>query len=306
MSNSPLLRLPPEIRNQIMLLVLRPGHIYLHQKLTFNERMRRQGTLPERVSLESKGSNSGPNVLATCRQLYRECHEIYYSSNIFHIPTNSIMIMQPNHRALVQHVGLRLSLLDVMPSKTEEVETLAKDVEQRAEDTIYVLDMSQAYPLCCAAVLLGVWLSSISSIQKSFPGLKTLYVEIRTQVEPLRLLRLAIAAKHINSPIGYRFKSFEYHRDEELTRLKRKWHEEYRLGRDLGVFLDFGANQAVDNIYYYNTFNPGSWASFKDSINADSAKNYDDEILGGGAWSRMGWENWKERINEVAESVEVV
>ena len=305
-SNSPLLRLPPEIRNQIMLLVLRPGHIYLHQTLTFNERICRQGIMPERVNLMSKGSNSGPNVLATCRQLYRECHEIYYSSNVFHIPTSSIKIMQPNHRALVQHVGLSLSLLDVMPSKTEEIETLAKGVQERSGDPSYISENSEIYSLCCGAVLLGVWLSNISSIQESFPGLKTLYVEIRAHTEPQMLLRLAIAAENINSPVGYSFKSFDYLRDEELARLKRKWYEKLRLDRDLGVFLDFGSHQLVERIYYDMTFRPGSWATFKDSINADSVKDYDDEILGEGAWSWAGWEAWKKRINEVAELVEVV
>ena len=291
-----------------MRLVLRPGHLYLHQKLTVNKRMRRRETLPARVSLESKSSNSGPDVLATCRQLYQEWHEFYYSSNVFHIPTSSIMIMQQSHRPLVQHVGLRLSLSDVIPSKTEEVETLAgalADIIQLIATPAHINHI--IFPLCFAAVLLEIWLSNISSIQESFSGLKTLSIEIRTQVEPQRLLRLVTAAKTINSSeMGYRFSAFDNCRADQIIALKRKWREQDRLDGNLGVFLDFAAKQVHDKLYCDIPLRTGTWAKFKDSADADFVKEYDDAILGRDTWSYDAWDKWEKRINAITELVEIV
>ena len=307
-SNSPLLGLPPEIRNQFMRLVLHPGHIYLCQNTTLIKRTRRQETLPARVTIESRSSNSGPDVLATCRQLYREWHEFYYSSNVFHIPNSSIMIMQPNHRALIQHFGLRLSLLDVIPSKTEEVETLADALVERAQVTMNPEGKENIiYPLCCAAVLLGVWLSNISSIQESFPELKTICFEIQTQVEPQRLLRLVTAAKDMNSPANeYRLESSDNSRARGLSELKRKWREQYRLDVNIGAFLDFAVEQALEKVSREILLRTGTWQLFKDSVDADFVRKYDDEILGQENWSYQGWEKWGEWINAITESVEVV
>ena len=305
--NSPLLRLPPEIRNQIMLLVLHPGHIYLHQMTIFNKRMLRQGTLPTRVTSEFKSSNSGPGLLATCRQLYREWHEFYYSSNVFHIPTSSIKTMQPNHRALVQHVGFRLSLSDIIPSKTEEVERLTEVLAEESKNIMGLEGKENIlYPLCCAAVLLEAWLSNILSIQESFSELKTLCIEIRTQVEPQRLLRLVIAAKNINTPrTGYRFRALDLNNGREFRRLKRKWHEQYRLDVNVGGFLDFAVQQALGKVSRDIPLRTGTWANFKDSVDADFVKKYDNEILGHETWSYQGWEKWEERIDASAVSVEL-
>ncbi|CAF9937721.1 MAG: hypothetical protein HETSPECPRED_000629 [Heterodermia speciosa] len=315
-SNSALLELPPEIRNQIMRLVLHPGHIYLHQKLTVNKRvhrqenlsMRRQEGLPARFSLESRSSNSGPEVLATCRQLYREWHGFYYSSNTFHIPTSSIMLMQPKHRALIRHVGLRLSLLDAIPSKNEEIETLARGLEKGSEMLMTInpaFKENVIYPLCFPAVLLGAWLSNISFIRESFPGLKTMCIEIRTQEEPQRLLRLIVPAKNVNSWTGYRFKIFKKCAIPDFTRLRLKC-EEHRLDVNIGVFLDFAVHQAHSKVERDIALGTGTWAQFKDSVDADFLKKYDDEILGGDIWSWTGWSKSKEWINAHTETAEVV
>ena len=314
-SNSPLLGLPPEIRNQIIRPVLHPRHIYPHQITTFNKRMLKKGTSPAKVTLESTSSNSGPGVLATCRQLYTEWHEFYYSSNVFHIPTSSIMIMQPNHRALIQHVGLRLSLSDVISSKTEEVEALAEAVA-KASEAIMNSEVKECtvFPLCCAAVLLGEWLSNISSIQESFSGLKSVCIKIRTQVEPHRLLRLVTAAKDIHSlRTGYRFKFLNFHsgsvhlyENQELIRLKRKWQGQYRLNAKVGCFLDFAAHQALNKVIHDIPHRTGTWAKFKDSFDAEFVKKYDDEILTERVLSYWSWGIWQPRIEPITESVESV
>ncbi|KAL8792686.1 MAG: hypothetical protein Q9195_004746 [Heterodermia aff. obscurata] len=293
-----------------MRLVLCPGHIYLHQKLIVKKRLRGQEILPDRFSFESKSANSGPDVLATCRQLYQEWHAFYYSSNVFHIPTSSIMIMKPNHRALIRHVGLRLSLLDVIPSKTEEIEALAKRIEERAllkkrieERAAPFMPLEQElYSRCCAAILLGVWLSNISSIRESFPGLKTICLEITTRREPQRLLRVGIPAKIFNSWIGYRFEFFNDNVDPEyvpeLASLEREYYEKYRLDMNTGVFLDFAAKHACWKVYYDMLRVTGTWANFKESVDDDLMRKDWGRILVG--------EWWKERINPITETVEVV
>lgn len=67
MDNSPLMRLPPELRNRIYDLV-----VIESQPITISIRKRRFGT-PMRP----------PALLHNCRQLRAEASPVYYSSNIF-------------------------------------------------------------------------------------------------------------------------------------------------------------------------------------------------------------------------------
>ena len=69
------LSLPGEIRNQIMDLVLVPGHIYLDWHFR-----------PRKLD----GLRSGVQIMATCRQVYEEARGVYYSKNVLHLSPESI------------------------------------------------------------------------------------------------------------------------------------------------------------------------------------------------------------------------
>lgn len=62
----------------------------------------------------------GFQILATCRQAYREGVDRYYSENIFYLAPGHcehslrfLEVIQPCHRALLRHLAIRLSLLDI-------------------------------------------------------------------------------------------------------------------------------------------------------------------------------------------------
>ncbi|KAL8792672.1 MAG: hypothetical protein Q9195_004732 [Heterodermia aff. obscurata] len=114
----PYLPLPPELRNKILSLALTGGHVYL-----------RSSSSPQELSHKPTSVNSNfestlaVNLLATCRQAYNEGRMMFYSENVFHLPpgrweemSNVLTNIKPEHLALIKHIVIRLSLLDLRSS----------------------------------------------------------------------------------------------------------------------------------------------------------------------------------------------
>ncbi|KAL8822070.1 MAG: hypothetical protein Q9191_007190 [Dirinaria sp. TL-2023a] len=111
-STFPYLTLPPEIRNKIMRYALVPGKIYLHNP---HHRPRRAN-----ISPPQSPPISAFQLLGTCKQIYREGITLFYSENTFFLAPgllkytsfffNSVILT--NHRSMIRHLGLRLSLED--------------------------------------------------------------------------------------------------------------------------------------------------------------------------------------------------
>ena len=112
-----------------MSLALTGGHVHLRSK-SYSVKLRSHRP-PE---ITSNASSPAVNFLATCQQAYKEGHKMYYSENTFHMPPGSLEEMtlllnniRPECLAMMKHVELNFSLLDLTPSVLKEVEAnLAK------------------------------------------------------------------------------------------------------------------------------------------------------------------------------------
>ena len=103
MSPIDLLSIPPDIRNQITDLVLKPGHIHF-----------------PKADAKVKSSYPGFQLLAANHQTYSEGHLQFYSDNIFHLPAGLIRHTeqafaryQPKHLALIRYVTTDCGLHDL-------------------------------------------------------------------------------------------------------------------------------------------------------------------------------------------------
>ena len=107
--------LPRELRDKIMTYALQPGDIYLPSNSA------------------SKMTNSGVQLLATCRQAYAEGYELYYRGNTFHLGPCSFTGMkqileayQPKHIAIVPRLTIECSIKDVSSEHIEEMKKTAE------------------------------------------------------------------------------------------------------------------------------------------------------------------------------------
>lgn len=144
-----ILKLAPEIRNQILQFVLAPGDIYLpakpsriitkaHRKLRAKdpiEAVVKRITYPylSKVLKEHQASQQGKlrygcQVLATCKQLYCEGYAVFYSLNTFHLAPGPLSTsidyfdqLQPQHKALIKHVSVDLGIADMTPKLLSEL-----------------------------------------------------------------------------------------------------------------------------------------------------------------------------------------
>ena len=105
--------LPSEIRNSIMHFILVPGSILLRRPHDHYERA------------------SSAQFLATCRQAYEEGHAIFYGLNTFYMVPGSLKhtlryfeILRPEHRALIQTLGIEFTLEDADVTWSEPAEEM--------------------------------------------------------------------------------------------------------------------------------------------------------------------------------------
>ena len=104
---------------------LTPGEVYLATK---TDPANWTGSKTSTCGCE--GPTSGFQILATCKQLYMEGHEVYYASNNFHLPPGPVEgflkwyeALRPNHRDLIRSVTIDFSILDLTPSVLEQCES---------------------------------------------------------------------------------------------------------------------------------------------------------------------------------------
>ena len=158
--------LPPEIRNQIMRLVLVPGQIHIRPSIVaklnaqylamqpsvlakpffliktaiVNKVSAFVDWIPMKVSRSPKevkpsSAKSGCQLLATCRQVYHEGHVWFYSLNTFYIPRGPLSHtldyfnkLQPNHRALMKTIGIRFGLQDLTSRVLEAIDRQGEEL----------------------------------------------------------------------------------------------------------------------------------------------------------------------------------
>ena len=115
-SSFPYLALPPEIRNKIMRYTLVPGKVYLRNPCLGNPSLG-----PFTAGVFRQTSTSGFQLLATCKQIYREGIAMFYGENTFYLPPGLLKhtevffdeVLSTGHRNMVRHLGIRFSLDDL-------------------------------------------------------------------------------------------------------------------------------------------------------------------------------------------------
>ena len=120
-TQSPLFRLPAELRKEIWSHVLACGEVHLSKSVSLlSSETQKRFTLP-------RNSESYPQLLRTCHQAYDEGHEQFYSSNTFFISLANVKDGRgdlgdplsrwtPDHMAIIKTLGIEFSLAE-MPTK---------------------------------------------------------------------------------------------------------------------------------------------------------------------------------------------
>ena len=97
-------------------LVLVPGDVYPCRSVS-------------KTSSDTKAnvvSPPGIQLLATCKQAYNEGHELFYSSNAFHLPPTMTFEwsngLQAKHKAMVKRINITLGLDDLTVTTLKEVD----------------------------------------------------------------------------------------------------------------------------------------------------------------------------------------
>ena len=164
--SSSYLPFPPELRRKILSLALTGGHVYLRSSFSSQK-------LSHKPTLVNPTFKSTPAVhlLATCRQAYDEGHVMFYSENVFHLPLGRfeevlkvLAKIEPEHLALMKHVVLRLSLLDLTPSVLLGMQEESPSSFPNGEKI--------------SAALYGMWLAKLNHVQKYLRNLNEARVRL--------------------------------------------------------------------------------------------------------------------------------
>lgn len=198
------LSLPGEIRNQIMLLAIGPGDVYLLPKdcdllpgyLWKQYLTDTSGCVP----WESDGFHIFPKerrrlaglplaMLATCQQVYLEARHVPYAKNTFHLApgslshtTSRIQMISPQDFNMISTLCLDLSMADLDPVTMESIllghERYSKS---RTDDEIY-LDGPQRV----MGALQTTWIAKLQYIRK-MKNLAEVRIRITIPDPPYRL-----------------------------------------------------------------------------------------------------------------------
>ena len=165
------LSLPGEIRNRIMWFALVPGEVFPSHK-----------TQP-RNQRGSRKYMPGCQLLATCRQVYLEGYESFYSLNAFHLPRGPLSAsikyfgsLKPEHQCLISRFCIDFSILDLTPSVITSIE------EVLLGSKVCYTEMPSAnreigvVTRCILNALRDLWIEKIIAVGKTF-GIKC--VELR-------------------------------------------------------------------------------------------------------------------------------
>lgn len=106
--------LPGEVPNKIMHLVLVYGDVFPCGSVS-------------KTSSDTKANVASPpgiQLLATCNKAYNEGHELFYSSNTFHLPPTMTFEwsneLQAKHKAMVKRISITLGLEELTVSTLDK------------------------------------------------------------------------------------------------------------------------------------------------------------------------------------------
>ena len=121
----------------------------------------------------------GFQILATCKAIYGQYHERFYSSNTFFLPPGPLdetlkhffKHLQPEHVNMISRVGITLSLEDLTPAGFKEVETFMSQVRRRSLSCRAGGEWADTVHLH----LLHIWYEKLAFLRKT-KGLETVKV----------------------------------------------------------------------------------------------------------------------------------
>ena len=144
--------LPPEIRNEIMCYVLVPGDVHIRGIKKHGVKAKIQHAwdtihqLPEGYpELPSVPSLPGFQMLATCKTVYGQYHETFYSSNTFFFAPGPFketikyytLSLQPEHVNMINRIGVTLGLEDLTPDVFKKVhEIMSHNLRSLPSDSV--------------------------------------------------------------------------------------------------------------------------------------------------------------------------
>lgn len=110
--------LPGEVRNKIMDLVLVHGDVYPYTSVS-------ETSISSRDTAANVKPQPGIQLIATCKQAYHEGHELFYSSNTFHL--SPIMTLewsdrlQAKHKAMIKRISITFGLDELTTSMISQI-----------------------------------------------------------------------------------------------------------------------------------------------------------------------------------------
>lgn len=168
--------LPGEIRNEIMCLVLVPGEVHIRATKEHSVKAKIQHVwdtvqrIPEGYrKIPAPTSLPGFQMLATCKMIYGESHEIYYSSNTFFLPPGPFeetlkhffKNVQAEHVNMINRIGVTLGLQDLTPA-------VFKQVQGIMSHNLGCLPPSQvgrAWGVAVQVLLLDIWQQKLAFLR---------------------------------------------------------------------------------------------------------------------------------------------
>ena len=195
-----------------MAFILCPGVIYLREKPTKQNKYTTYSNDPRLARNGAQLPPPGIQLLATCRQVYSEGREMYYSNNVFDLPPGPVAAtrevlakFQPQNTALMRDFSIRASLLDLTPHLLEQLESefserpttiVGKHSWLRPRRGRHTYLEGHKFQIEAKRILTAVWEAKISYLASKFPSPRTL------QIRTIRLPKDGGATTYLLGSVG--------------------------------------------------------------------------------------------------------
>ena len=115
----------------------------------------------------------GFQILATCRSIYGQYHELFYTANVFFLPPGPLEEtlkhlfnkLQPEHVNMISRVGITLGLQDLTPSSFEQVQKSMS--RNRANQSSRSQGGGEEWADAVRIHLLQTWYSKLAFLRKT-------------------------------------------------------------------------------------------------------------------------------------------
>ena len=189
------LSLPAKVRRHIISYVLVPGDVHIRPSKEYGVKAAFKGlwNAMQRRSENQQGDGKLPSlpgfqILATCKSIYGQYHELFYTANMFFLPPGPLDEtlrhlldkLQPEHMNMISRVGVRLGLQDLTVGGLEQVRKLMS--QDHRNDSSWRQAGGREWAKAVRVHLLQTWYSKLAFVRKS-KGLKVVRLTIEGEEE---------------------------------------------------------------------------------------------------------------------------